>query len=269
MATQFSISLATGVRLPYVRRGIGLSIPVVLLHGIADTWRSFEPVLERLHGLETVVPTQRGHSGASCPESGYRLENYVEDLGELLNTLQLDRPIIVGHSMGSSVALKFAAQNPDRVRGLVLASAPMVKPAAPNMRTFVEDVVSKLTDPIDPKFISGFTEQMIAGPVPVDFLQARIAENMAVPARVWREAFGGRLEEDFTGVLSTISTPVLLVRGGCDERVTENDVTLLLNELPNARVCTYEDAGHCVHWEQPDRFAEQVKEFVEQIEAIS
>lgn len=267
MRTQHSVLLASGVRLPYARLGAGKGAPVVLLHGIADTWRSYELVLDALPDrLDVVAPTQRGHSGASCPSSGYRLSDYANDLADLLDALKLDRPVIVGHSMGSAVALRFVAENPDRALGLVLVSAPMVKPADPKVRAFVKDVVSKLSDPVDPEFVREFATNMVAGAVSPGFMEARVQESMRLPARVWREAFEARLEEDLTEAARSVSVPTLLVRGGLDERATESDMAALHRAIPDSQTRTYEGAGHCLHWEQPARFASDLTEFAARIE---
>ena len=64
---------------------------------------------------------------------------------------------------------------------------------------FWESAVSRLTDPIDPGFVREFQESTLAQPVPQAFLDTIVQESLKVPARVWRAAFEGFLEDDFAG----------------------------------------------------------------------
>jgi pimeloyl-ACP methyl ester carboxylesterase len=67
-----SAALSTGVTLPYVEQGDPAGTPVVLLHGITDSWRSFEPVLPYLpDSIRAFALTQRGHGDADRPAAAY------------------------------------------------------------------------------------------------------------------------------------------------------------------------------------------------------
>ena len=68
-----SVALSTGVTLPYVTQGDTSGVPVLLLHGYADSWRFFEPLLAHLpQSVHAYAPTQRGHGDADRPRAGYR-----------------------------------------------------------------------------------------------------------------------------------------------------------------------------------------------------
>jgi pimeloyl-ACP methyl ester carboxylesterase len=63
---------ATGIRILYVEQGNDDGVPLILLHGYTDSWRSFEPVLPLLpQSIHACVPTQRGHGDADRPVEGY------------------------------------------------------------------------------------------------------------------------------------------------------------------------------------------------------
>lgn len=105
-----SLTLPNGVTLEYIERGKTSGIPVIFLHGMTDSCRSFEPLLDRLpDALRALVMTQRGHG--------------TEDLRGFMDALELSSAVIVGHSMGSMMAQRFAASHPDRVAGMVLMGA--------------------------------------------------------------------------------------------------------------------------------------------------
>src|SRR5918992_3309716 len=115
-----SVALPTGVRLPYVEQGDPAGVPVVLLHGLTDSWRSFEPVLPYLpSSIRAFALTQRGHGDADRPATGYHPRDFAADVAAFLDRQGLDSAVIAGHSMGSTVALRFALDYPERTRGII------------------------------------------------------------------------------------------------------------------------------------------------------
>lgn len=115
------VELATGVSLPYVEQGDPSGIPVLLLHGFAGSWRSFLRVLPHLPPwMHVFAMTQRGHGEASHPIEGYGVQDLAADIAAFLEALQLPEAIIVGHSMGASVALRFGVDYSEQALGLVL-----------------------------------------------------------------------------------------------------------------------------------------------------
>jgi non-heme chloroperoxidase len=107
-----------------------------------------------------------------------------------------------------------------------------------------------------------FQESTLAQPVPPLYVDAVVKESLKVPARVWRAAFEGFFEDDFTGELGTITTPTLVVWGTRDSICSRADQEALLAAIVSARLVVYENAGHALHWEEPERFAADLVEFV-------
>jgi non-heme chloroperoxidase len=113
-----TVSLGAGLDLEYVERGSRGRLPVVFLHGVTDSWGSFEGVLARLpESIHAYAVSQRGHGNSSRPANGYRIEDMAGDLLLFLNALEIERAVIVGHSMGSFVAQRFAIDHPGRTGG--------------------------------------------------------------------------------------------------------------------------------------------------------
>jgi non-heme chloroperoxidase len=152
-----TIALRTGVTLPYVEQGDLAGLPVVFLHGVTDSWRSFEPVLPKLPpSIRAFALTQRGHGDAGRPASGYRCADLAADVAAFLDAQEIESAVILGHSMGSSVALRFALDFPSRTSGLVLLGAFASYRTNPAVIAFWEEAVSTLADPIDPAFAREF-----------------------------------------------------------------------------------------------------------------
>jgi pimeloyl-ACP methyl ester carboxylesterase len=105
---------------------------VVLIHGLAidnlASWYfTLAPPLATA-GLRVVMYDLRGHGRSGCPASGYHVDDFVDDLGALLDALGLDKPVyLIGNSFGASIAFGYAVRCPRRVAGIVsLDSAPFI-----------------------------------------------------------------------------------------------------------------------------------------------
>ena len=103
------VTLASGLRLEYLEQGQADGIPVVFLHGVTDSCRSFEPVLSHLTPkIRAIAISQRGHGDSGRPDTGYRYRDLSEDLLAFLDALAIPCAVVAGHSMGSLVAQRFA-----------------------------------------------------------------------------------------------------------------------------------------------------------------
>src|SRR5262249_46116675 len=162
-----SVKLATGVRLQYVERGDPSGLPMLLLHGVTDSWRSFEPVLPHLsRDIRALALTQRGHGDSERPPQGYRARDFAADIAAFGDALGPGPAGGAGHSMGSTNAQCFALDWPQRTRGLVLVASFGGYRNNPAVTELWESGVSRLADPIDPAFIREFQQGTVAGPVP-------------------------------------------------------------------------------------------------------
>lgn len=110
-----------------------------------------------------------------------------------------------------------------------------------------------------------FQESTLARPVPPAFLDLVVEESLEVPARVWRAAFAGFLEDDVVADLGRIAAPTLVVRGTRDAFCSRRDRDALLAAIPGSRILVYEGAGHALHWEEPARFARDVVAFAREL----
>jgi non-heme chloroperoxidase len=250
------------VKLPYVEQGDATGVPVVMLHGGTDSWRSFEPVLPYLpDDIRAIAVTQRGHGDAPKPDSGYLIEDLAGDVGALMDELELSGAIVVGHSMGSMVAQRIAIDHTERVRGVVLAGVFGHPQADSPALAELADGFGSIEDPIAREVAHEFQVSTTATPLEPEQLNTFVDESLKVPARVWREAFNGFPRVDYSAELSGLNIPALIVYGDQDELISRTEQDALLDALPDARFEVYEGVGHAMHWEQPERFAQDIVEF--------
>src|SRR5262249_32090803 len=136
-----------------------------------------------------------GQGDSERPASGYGTRDLGDDIRALLDTLQIESAVVVGHSMGSTVARRFAADRPDPTRALTLVDSFASFADNPVIGELTA-AVATLTDPIDPGFVREFQESTFARPIPEAFLELVIPESRKVPVRVFRDALPGLVEDD-------------------------------------------------------------------------
>lgn len=259
------IRLRNGLELSVVDQGSRSSAAIVLVPGLTDSWRAFELVLPHLPAsVRAIAPSLRGHGDSDKPDSGYRTKDFASDVAALLDALELTRAVIVGHSSSGLVAQRFAIDNPARTAGILLEGSLASFRSNPAAEEFVTSTIRALRDPLDPEFVREFAEGTTRT-VPGPFMDTMVAESLKVPARVWRAAFEGLLQDDHTAELGTIRAPALLIWGDQDTLVSRDHQDVLASGIPHAELVVYEGVGHTAHWEEPRRFAADLAAFTERV----
>lgn len=119
-----------GVHMYYETHGDGA--PMVLLHGGLGAGSMFEPIIGALSASHRVIlPDLQGHGRTADVDRPIETSLMAEDILALIDELGLDRPDVVGHSLGGGVAMQLAFRHPDRVRRLVASSANVWRSAIP------------------------------------------------------------------------------------------------------------------------------------------
>ena len=250
------------IKLPYVEQGDATGVPVIMLHGVTDSWRSFEQVLPHMpDDIRAIAVTQRGHGDAPKPDSGYLIEDLAGDVVDLMDDLRIARAILVGHSMGAWVAERIAIDHPDRVLGAVLAATFGGGVSGDSELMGALRELADVPDPVPDAFAREFQESTTAAPLDPEQLDIFVNESLKLPARVWRDLFLGFAELDQTDELAKLTMPALLLWGDQETWIRREVQDELLKTLPDSRLEIYEGAGHALHWEQPERFAADIVEF--------
>ncbi|MGQ9369909.1 alpha/beta fold hydrolase [Azospirillum sp. ST 5-10] len=260
------------VRLRCVEWGDAAAPAVVMLHGLRAYAHWFDTCAAVLAAERRVVALdQRGRGGSGWAADGrYTTDAYVEDLERLADALGLERFALVGHSMGGTNAVNFAARHPGRVERLVIVdSSPVL--AAPGLARIRRELGATP---------AGFPDRAAAR----DFLRRlhpRASED-AIDTRVawmimddgaggvtWRldgAIFDPRLTPDpperTWAALRRIPCPTLMVRGALSDLVTPEMVAEILAALPRGAAVEVPGAGHMVVEDNPDGFNAAVVPFL-------
>jgi non-heme chloroperoxidase len=256
-----SIELSTNVRLEYTEQGNPDGIPVILLHGFSDSWHSFDMIMPYLPAsIHVYSITQRGHGNSSKPFQGYQPEDFAKDIADFIQQMGIKNPVLLGHSMGSTVVQCFAGKYPLLTRGIILVGA-LADYEKPDMIEF-KKTIDQLTDPVDSLFSAEFQKSTIHRPIPPEMLKLFIEESEKLPAHVWKGVAAGWSSSVYTTQLKNYNNPALLIWGDKDSFASKKDQQILQQSLKKSTLKVYEGTGHAVHWEEPNRFAKDVADFV-------
>ena len=119
-----------GINLYYEIHGAGR--PLVLLHGGLGSGEMFGPVMAQLtEHRQVVAPDLQGHGRTADIDRPLDIRLMADDIAALIDHLGLDKPDVVGYSLGGGVAFQVAVRHPDKVRRLVLVSANIRRDAIP------------------------------------------------------------------------------------------------------------------------------------------
>lgn len=255
------VGLASGLSLSCASTGPAAATPVLLLHAWGESRRCFDRLLGLLPtSIRAMAIDQRGHGDADTPTAGYSLASFAADVEAFMDAVGVSKAVLVGSSSGGYVAQQLAITSPHRVAGLVLIGSPRTLQGRPSFA----DEVEQLTDPVDTSWVrKSLTWFPLLHEVPAWYLEDRVRDGERLPAHVWRETFDGLVTAAPPTDVATIAAPTLIIWGDRDELLTREDEEALAAAIPASRLVVYEDTGHLVLWEQPERVASDLVTFVE------
>jgi pimeloyl-ACP methyl ester carboxylesterase len=144
--------------------GTGLQLTVVLIHSLAGNSAQWTPQLAHLRRARRAVALDlRGHGRSEVPRDGrYALADFATDVQRVMDTLEIRRAVVVGHSLGGGVAVVLAGVMPDRVAGVFLVDPiddPSKRPADENADAFLR----RLDSPEYSSVIEAYWEEILKG----------------------------------------------------------------------------------------------------------
>ena len=245
------------MKIAWERHGSGP--PLLLIHGLGYARWGWEPVVEPLsRSFDVLLFDNRGIGESDAPPGPYTAAQMAADALQVLDEADVERAHVLGTSLGGMVAQELALAHPGRVDKLVLAcTTPGGAGAFPmpertvrlmtngaTLRDFVENA-------LHPDERAGLVERI---------LEHRLATAQAPEAWAAQAAAGAGF--DAYERVGSIAAPTLVLHGDGDVVVDPRNAELLAALLPHASFELFPGTGHLFFWQEPERFARLVREFL-------
>ena len=260
-----------GTRLSYVEWGDGARRPpMLLLHGMRDCARSWDAFAMSMSAdFRVIALDSRGHGDSDrAPPGGYRFADHVSDVAAAVDGLGLRNPVIVGHSAGGRYAWSCAAENPDRVRALIVVDIDPDPFNPQTARDFAQIADEPDAYPDVGRFVERLRERQPYTDAETLARQARFLSKPAPNGGVaWKADIRIVTEyerPDLWDSWREIACPVLLVRGRQSNLLTHETAVRMREALPAAqvRLAELEGGGHWFHQDFPGAFEATARWFL-------
>ena len=263
-------------------RKFGQGKPLFILHGLfglSDNWATVGKMLAEhgsaslTTGFEVYLIDLRNH-GNSPHTNEWTYQAMANDIVELMDDLQINQQILLGHSLGGKVAMQFASLYPEKLEKLIVVDmAPKDYPG--NQFGFIEKLLSlDLSEMKSRKEVEVGLKKIITDNATVQLLLKNIqwSENRKQEA----VAGGSLLEWKFNlkviaenqnkigetfSIKNKIDTPTLFIRGERSKYILDEDIAEIKKIFSNSEFKTIAGAGHWVHADKPEDFVLAIRKF--------
>jgi pimeloyl-ACP methyl ester carboxylesterase len=258
-------------------RSIGTGEPIVILHGLygsSDNWLTVGKAIALKNRIISL--DQRNH-GQSPHTASHNYALMSDDLDEFMKSENIQNPIIIGHSMGGKVAMRYCLEHPDKVKGLVVVDispeeyTERKQSATSHLEEHRKIVNALLAMPLDSLESRNDADTNLSLSIPQTRIRQFLLKNLKRNkdgAFYWAlnlDAIQQNLFALMEGINSkgyTYNGPTLFIKGSESDYITEESRNKIQNIFPNAQLRTIQDAGHWVHAEQTSKFVELLQNFL-------
>jgi pimeloyl-ACP methyl ester carboxylesterase len=274
------------LRLHYVDWGNESAPPLLLVHGGKDHARSWDYVARALRDdYHVIVPDLRGHGDSAWAFGGhYTINEFVLDIAQLIDTLELHPVTIVAHSLGGAVSLQYAGVYPERVERLVaiegmgpppkMIEERMSVPHWQRVRDWIQQV--RALSARQPRRYPSIDAAAARMQEENSFLSPEQARHLTIHGVARNEdgTFSWKFDnytrafypqswnmDERKSMLARITCPTLLVRG-TESWASDPEKDGRMDAIQDARVANIEGAGHWVHHDRLDEFLRVVRTFL-------
>ena len=245
-----------GVSLFYEQAGAGAPA-IVLIHCWGGDHSFMAPQFEYFSRSHRVVTLDlRGFGRSDRPQQSYRIADFADDVAWIVGQLGVEKPVLVGHSMGGSIALDIAARHPELPAAIAILEGPVVTP--PPLLDAFRPVLAAIRTPAYAEAMRQFTDQLL-GPHFDDEGRRRCVEHMAAnDPHVLVSALEGVLAFDSESAAQRCKVPTLYASSG----PWYTDVERFRGYCPQLVTCQAVGCGHYFQLEVPDQVNAMIERFI-------
>jgi len=246
-------------------RELGEGFPLVILHGLfgmSDNWMSIGKKLS--DNYRVIIPDLRNH-GSSPHDRAWDYNVMTRDLDELIQSLNIDRFHLMGHSMGGKVAMNYVRVFGDKVQKLIVIDiAPRYYPV--HHQKILEALLSVDLENIQTRKEA---EEQLERHIDNWGIRQFLLKNLKRDDEGFKWKFNlNIINEQIENVGAEISgfvaeVPTLFVAGSGSDYINQQDKTEIRELFTNSLIISIKGAGHWIHADKPDEFLESVTRFLE------
>lgn len=258
--------MANTIKLYFTEQGNGQAMPLVLLHGYPLNNTIWAEQQHRLSDhYRVITPDLRGHGKNDAPLGVYEMDLMARDVLALLDSLNIQQAAIMGHSMGGYVTLAAWKLAPERFVALGMIGSQAgadTEEARQNRYKMAEKVATEGSRPV----AEAIVPKLFAPNLPQDesiIEQMRTIILSTKPDGIIGTLNGMAARPDFTGILSQIKVPSLILTGDSDQLIPKERSLTMAEAIPNATLATVENAGHMPMLEQPQATTMAIRNFLD------
>tara|TARA_B100000700_G_scaffold323877_1_gene428641 strand:+ start:1959 stop:2807 length:849 start_codon:yes stop_codon:yes gene_type:complete len=247
---------------------IGEGSPILFHHGYTsshDTW--LNKIAPQLSGnYRCIVMDCRGAGDSEHTVGGYTIEQYVDDVIGLADSLGLEKFTFLGHSMGGGIGMQLAINHPDRLEKLILvAPIPSGGTTPPTELTAVAQAMKERqrqlrNDPDRRDKMIQERKKMQIREISIQDIENSVDRAISISEGHFEQSLETMEQFNVTNQLGSILTPTLMISGAADVLAKANMEDL--QRLPNATIHVFSRVGHSPHNDVPEEFATVVKDFL-------
>ena len=205
-----------------------------------------------------IILDLRGHGQSDKPLGKYLITQFSKDLHSLMQNLNVEKAIIVGHSLGGMIALRFTLNHQDMVDKLILVDT-TAKPSSTFRRRLLLSLSKILMDISYNLFLKRYLSRY--SDLEDSDLKEALERLSKTPKHVTKSCFSAIARFDVTSELVNIRVPTLIIHGG--KSSTPVILAEYINDhIPNAELHIIEGAGHASPKENPGEIWKAIEKFI-------
>jgi len=242
----------------------GKGLPVVLLHGYPLNHTIWAEVTSHLESKARVIsPDLRGHGLTDAPPGVYTMRQMAADVAALLDGLEIQQAVLVGHSMGGYISLAFAQAYPDRLLGLGMVSS-QAAADPPERREGRYQTAAQVEKEGVGVVANSMPDKLTNRAALAEYLRQLILTMK--PAGVVGALKGMAKRPEMGEWISTLSVPVMVIAGGQDGLVPLDRAREMAQRFPHGHLTICLQSGHMPMMEAPQEVAAALEQLVNDVE---